>query len=362
MAGTKSSIRIPSYRLHKATGQAVVTFQGKDHYLGQHGTAESRLKYERLIISWMQAPGEAPQMEPKPGDDLTVAELAAMYFKWAATYYVKAGQKTTEMTNVKRAIRALREAYATLPARDFSPLKLKAVRERLVDDGLCRMTSNRHVRCVVRIFRWATENELVPADVWNSLRAVKPLAKGRCEAPERPPVLPVPDDVVEATLGHLDAQTAAMVKVQLLLACRPGELCSMTAGDIDQSGDVWIYRPQSHKCQHHDKDRIIPIGPRAQLLLRAWLPAFPAIPLWRNQRGRPISPACYATRIRVACVRTGIPGWHPNQLRHAGATKIRSQAGLDAAQVVLGHASVATTQIYAEKNLDSAIRIAAEVG
>ena len=33
---------LPSYRLHKPTGQAVVTLNGKDHYLGRHGTRESK--------------------------------------------------------------------------------------------------------------------------------------------------------------------------------------------------------------------------------------------------------------------------------------------------------------------------------
>ena len=39
----------PKYRLHKSSGKAVVSIHGKDHYLGQHGTRESRAKYKRLI-------------------------------------------------------------------------------------------------------------------------------------------------------------------------------------------------------------------------------------------------------------------------------------------------------------------------
>jgi integrase len=54
--------------------------------------------------------------------------------------------------------------------------------------------------------------------------------------------------------------------------------------------------------------------------------------------------------------------WHPHQLRHSAATVIRKHFGIEAAQVVLGHATLAATQIYAEKNADAAKRIAAEVG
>ena len=45
-----NSTRPPSYCLHKASGQAVVTIDRKDRYLGVHGTSESRLRYDQLIL------------------------------------------------------------------------------------------------------------------------------------------------------------------------------------------------------------------------------------------------------------------------------------------------------------------------
>jgi integrase len=54
--------------------------------------------------------------------------------------------------------------------------------------------------------------------------------------------------------------------------------------------------------------------------------------------------------------------WHPNQLRHTLATGIRRRYGLEAAQVILGHAKADVTQVYAERNLTLAERIAAEIG
>ena len=42
MGGRRVNVRNPSYRLHKPSGQAVVTLNGRDYYLGKHGTAESR--------------------------------------------------------------------------------------------------------------------------------------------------------------------------------------------------------------------------------------------------------------------------------------------------------------------------------
>jgi len=54
--------------------------------------------------------------------------------------------------------------------------------------------------------------------------------------------------------------------------------------------------------------------------------------------------------------------FHPHQLRHTAATRIRRQFTLDAAQVILGHKQVSATQVYAEKNVEAARRVMAEVG
>lgn len=55
--------RIPSYRLHRPSGQAVVTLNGRDCYLGRHGTPESRLEYDRLVCEWL-AVGRAATPPP----------------------------------------------------------------------------------------------------------------------------------------------------------------------------------------------------------------------------------------------------------------------------------------------------------
>jgi integrase len=369
MARANSS-KPPSYRLHKASGQAVVTIDRKDHYLGVHGTPDSRLRYERLISAWMQGK-PAPEPEPEASNDFTIAELCAQYNRWATGYYVKSGEPTSELKNVRRAIKGLCDVYPSLAAKEFSPLKLKLVRQRFIDDGLSRLTCNRYTGIVIRIFAFGVENELIPSAVkrgdeyhaiLDSLRQVKSLAKGRSDAYETDPVLPVEQERIDATLPYLDQQNRAMIKIQLLLACRPGELVAMRPREIDRSQSIWIYRPATHKSQHRGKDRLIPIGPRAQLLLRPWLPEDPDQLVFRSDDGKAFGVGLLDKRIRRACGKAGIEPWSLNQLRHAGATRIRQQASLDAAQVILGHSSVNTTQLYAEKNIDAALRIAAEVG
>jgi len=75
--------RNPAYRKHKASGQAVVCIDGKENYLGPHGSRASRAQYDRLISEWL-ANDRRPLVAPS---ELTVAELMVAYLKHAETYY-----------------------------------------------------------------------------------------------------------------------------------------------------------------------------------------------------------------------------------------------------------------------------------
>jgi integrase len=81
----------------------------------------------------------------------------------------------------------------------------------------------------------------------------------------------VEDATVDATLPHLPAVVADMVRFQRLCGARPGEVCGMRPCDVDRSGDVWTYRPSSHKAEHHGKDRVVFLGPHAQEILTPYL-------------------------------------------------------------------------------------------
>ena len=70
----------------------------------------------------------------------------------------------------------------------------------------------------------------------------------------------------------------------------------------------------------------------------------------------------YDHAVTPACEKVGVPRWHPNQLRHTYATRVRKERGLEAAQVVLGHATANITQVYAERDLTLAAEVAATMG
>src|SRR5947209_313700 len=91
---------------------------------------------------------------------------------------------TSELADYKLSLRPLRELYGTLPVADFGPLKLKAVRQKMIDAGLSRGVVNQRVGRIVRAFKWGVGEEMVPESVWRSLTAVRGLEKGRSPARE----------------------------------------------------------------------------------------------------------------------------------------------------------------------------------
>lgn len=386
------ALHVPKYGLHKLTGQARVFLHGKDYYLGKYGSEESRQRYQQFVSSWLAASRTQPRVGPLPAD-LRVSELLLAYLAFAEGYYVKNGVKTSEYGCIKLAIRPLEELYDVLPVAEFGPLKLKSVRQKMLGADLSRGVINQHICRIKRIFRWGVENELVPPSVYHGLQAVRGLAKGRSEARETEPVRPVSEADVNAIKPHVSAQVWAMVELQRLTGMRPGEVRTTRGGDLDMTGKLWEYRPVGHKTEHHDRARIILLGPRAQAVINEFLKPDMYGYLFRPQdaeaarsaerrrnRQSHMTPSqrmrkrkqrrlrdlytkdSYVRVIRRACEKARIPSWHPNQLRHTAGTQIRKQLGLEAAQVLLGHAKADVTQVYAERDLELAREIAAKFG
>ncbi len=59
--------QVPSYRLHKQSGQAIVTLGGRDFLLGAAGSAASKSEYRRLTAEWLAAMGITPRVDGASG-------------------------------------------------------------------------------------------------------------------------------------------------------------------------------------------------------------------------------------------------------------------------------------------------------
>jgi integrase len=193
--------------------------------------------------------------------------------------------------------------------------------------------------------------------------------------------------------------------------------------DIDRSGDTWLYRPESHKTEHHGRERVVPIGPKGQEILLRYLARDGSMYCFRpcdseakrraaahaerktplscgtrpgsNRKKKPKRPAgeCYNTGSYGRAINRGCDKafphpklgykmlakftaaekkelrkwqsehhWSPNQLRHTAATEIRKQFGLEAAGVILGHSKISVTEAYAERDMSKAIEVARAIG
>jgi integrase len=278
-----------------------------------------------------------------------------------------------------------------------------------------RKYTNDSVDRIRRAFRWAVSREMIPSHVYEALRSVDGLRRGRSSARESDPVKPVADEHVEAVKPFVSREVWSLIQIQLFTGCRPGEATIMRGSDIDMSGRVWTFTPMMHKTQHHGKGRVIFLGPKAQAVVRRFLKtdlnAFLFSPSEaesnrnasrRQKRRTPMTPshqrratqarqrrrrrpprdhydvASYRRAITRACDLADaaakqnrelpedgerlVPRWSPHQLRHNAATKLRKEFGIEAARVILGHSSASTTELYAELDEARALKVVQKIG
>ena len=387
--------RIPSLRHHKATGQGYVVLKKHHIYLGRYDHPDTQQKYLQTIAEWTANGRELP-VDPY---EITVAEVIAAYWRHTQRYYVgRDGKPTGEADTIRLALKPLKDLYGETRAADFGPLALKAVRQRMIERGWGRKSINCQVGRVKRCFRWAVENEMIPPTVYHGLQAVAGLKQGRSEAHEPDPVKPVPETDIYAVLPLVSPEVRAMIELQLLTGARSGEIVRLRAIDIDTSGKVWLARLLHHKNAYRGRERVLYLGPRAQQIIRAFVADRPLdaylfspqdaedhrLKLRHEARKTPLGygnspgtnrvdePArkagdCYTTTsyrraVARACKKAKITEWSPHRLRHNAATIVRREYGLEAAQLILGHAHADVTQIYAETNHAKALQVAERIG
>lgn len=344
------------------------------------------------------------------GDDTwTVARIAALYWEECKTIYQKNGKQTSTVDNIKLALQKLIDTHGDMDASDFDAPRLTELGHMMCHSvdrygKPCRLglsTVNARIQTIRRMYKWARTKGWVTREAAADVVMTPLLRRGRCEANAPEDVMPVAVEILNATIAAAPKTVADMIRVQVLTGMRPGELCSMRVVDIDRTAAVWIYIPRSHKNEHHGKDRVIAIGPKAQAILQPYIerrnigdavfwaadahrerlemsgsPAWQAYQTARSRfkPSRAFQSATYANRIYQACDRAFDPTmekrkaknfdhrWNPHRLRHNAATIAREEMGAEAAQDLLGHSQISTTMIYAERSLLRLKEIALKVG
>jgi integrase len=404
MARPKSSI--PQLRFHKHTRSYYAFADGKRHYFGR-----DKREAERRYRRWLAAPaGAVPAAQSPAADGLTLAEALLAFRRHAET----AVQDRSTLLRIDRAVAAAADWFGKELAARFRAKMFRDFRARLLRlaPPLSRRYVNHLCGSIKAAFTWLVAEELVPADSLPSIRAVRALGPGDGGV-ELPPVPPVEDVVVDATKPLLPGMVAAMVELQRLAGCRPGEVCRMKRGEVSTRPDeavpiagagrstaalavgdvsVWMYAPSRHKTLRRGKLRVIPVGPAAQKILAPMLEGlapddyvFRPIAAMVGERGKGcVHPgSCYTEPAYCRAVRRAIerhnrrvlekgdallagkllPEWSPLQLRHAAAENAANKADADGAAAMLGHsASRRALDVYVQATIVKAAEVAAKVG
>ena len=185
-----------------------------------------------------------------------------------------------------------------------------------------------------------------------------------------------------------------MFRLQRLTGIRPAEVTILRPCDVDRSNEVWTYTPESHKAEHHGRERVVPIGPKGQAVLLKNLLRAPRTFCFyprdavkeryaKSTANRRTPLSCgrrpgtnrirqpkrkarerydtnsYRRAVHRAFKKAGVDKSSPNRLRHTAATESRRKNGLEA---VLGHSQAFVTQMYAKRDFGLPKKVAACIG
>lgn len=247
------------------------------------------------------------------------------------------------------------EHLEKLDVTEFSKLELSHIRSWLANQqvkGGARTTLSRRAVSIRLFTKWATKKGYLAKDVGATLATPK-------GARTLPDVLNVADaglamDALATRVaeddGPLAKRDCAMVEVLYASGARVSELCGLDLKDIDYE------RNTIRVIGKGNKERTIPLGNPAMRALDAWLKEGRPL-LAGDKSDRAVFLGARGKRIDQRTVRTvvyqalqaleGAVKLGPHALRHSAATHLlEGGADLRTVQEILGHASLATTQIY----------------
>ena len=244
------------------------------------------------------------------------------------------------------------ERLAALAATSVPPVALDRITgahlrrflSTLHGGGLSGRTLARMLSSWRGFFQYLAEEGRVQSDPCAGLRPPK--------SPKKLPDALSPDEATQLVCIEGDTPLAirdrAMLELFYSSGLRLSELAGLTTDRIDwKMGEVRVWGKGA-------KERIVPVGEPAMRALTRWcgVRAGMAAPgskaLFVSQHGMPISVRSIQARMKGWAIKQGLPRHvHPHMLRHSFASHVLQSSGdLRAVQEMLGHASIASTQVY----------------
>lgn len=297
------------------------------------------------------------------------------------------------LSNYERDLRRLQTLAAGAAPAELTALDLRRFVGRLHAGGLSGRSIARTLSAWRGLLRWLARRGVLDANVAEGLHAPKhpkrlPDALSVDEAFRLlKPVMPPADTPDAASSGAAAREHLQQLRDQAIyeLFYSSGvRLAELVGLNLDCLPD--LRQGEVRVLGKRNKTRVVPVGKAALIAIEAWLAVRSQLAktdepaLFVGQQGKRISPRMVQLRLQQHGQRQGLPQRiHPHQLRHSFATHMLQGSGdLRAVQEMLGHASIASTQVYthldfqhlaqvydqahprAHRNKDAASREAAE--
>lgn len=224
------------------------------------------------------------------------------------------------------------------------PFHIRALVGQAHADGLGPRSLARMLAAIRGLYRWLAREGRCDADPAAGISAPK---SGR----KLPNALDI--ETVSALLDGADSDPLAvrdhaMFELFYSSGLRLAELVGLDQHDLDLVDATVTVTGKGNK------QRMLPVGRQAIAAIRGWLKLRPQLAagdetaLFVSKRGNRISRRSVQARLELLTKQRGLPQRvHPHQLRHSFATHmLESSSDLRAVQELLGHANIATTQIY----------------
>ena len=234
-------------------------------------------------------------------------------------------------------------AWSTTQGADLLALHAEQLRAFIAGEhrrGLSPKSLQRRLSACRSFYRWPLKHGRIQASPADAIRAPKAPRKlpQVLDADEAKALVEVPTD---APLGLRDR---ALLELFYSSGLRLSELCALRWRDLDLDDGLVTVLGKGNK------QRSVPVGSHARNALTAWRADTGAgndAPVFPGRHG-PITPRAVQLRLRQLAQRQGLfKRVHPHLLRHSFASHVLESSGdLRGVQELLGHADIATTQIY----------------
>lgn len=207
--------------------------------------------------------------------------------------------------------------------------------------GLSPKSLQRRLSACRSLYTWLLKQGRIAANPAAGLRAPK--------APRKLPQVLDPDEAIQLVEVPVDAplglRDRALLELFYSSGLRLSELCALHWRDLDLEGGFVTVLGKGNR------QRIVPVGSHAVRALLAWRDERKGdntAPVFPGRNGGPISQRAVQIRLKQIAQRQGLfKHVHPHMLRHSFASHILESSGdLRGVQELLGHADIATTQIY----------------